>query len=77
MRVYVIRAHIDQDLFLKSYAFLNQERIIKHAFLRLGGCTGCIFWQMLIYTVRHNYGNTHFKIVLDKKESNLKISWIC
>ena len=29
------------------------------------------------YIVRHNYVNTHFIIVLHKKQSNLKISWIC
>ena len=31
----------------------------------------------ILYRVRHNYGNTHFIIVLDKKQSNLKFSWIC
>ena len=32
---------------------------------------------LYIYRVRHNYGNTHFIIVLDKTQSNLKFSWIC
>ena len=31
--------------------------------------------MFLVYRV-HDYGNTHFIIVLDKKKSNLKISWI-
>ena len=30
-----------------------------------------------IYKVIHNYGNTQFMIVLDEKQSNLKICWIC
>ena len=33
--------------------------------------------QYTYYRVRHNHGNTHFMIVLDEKQSNLKICWIC
>ena len=32
--------------------------------------------QIIIYRVHHNYGNTHFMIVLDEKQSNLKLCWI-
>ena len=30
-----------------------------------------------VYRVRHNYGNTHFMIVLDENQPNLKICWTC
>ena len=36
---------IYQVLFLKSYSFLNYERIIKHAFL---GQSGIIYWAHIV-----------------------------